>query len=90
MILPANHPQEAARQALLCQCGILDSAPEPLFDDLAALAARIAGVPIGLVSLVDADRQWFKAHVGLAATETPRKVAFCAHAILSADPILLV
>ena len=61
---------------------VLDSAPEAEFDALVKVASMVCGVPISLISLVDADRQWFKADVGLGAAQTPRDVAFCAHAIL--------
>ena len=73
---------EGRRIASLASYDILDSDPERAFDDLARLAARLLGAPIGLVSLVDAERQWFKARVGLDAAETPREDAFCAWAIL--------
>ena len=83
---PANdHPREQDRLTVLRRCGILDTAPEPDFDGIVHLAAAIAGVPIALVSLVDSHRQWFKARHGLDATETPRDVAFCSHAILDPD-----
>ena len=62
---------------------MLDSAPEREFDALVQAAALVCGVPVSLISLIDADRQWFKASVGLpGVTETPRDLAFCAHAIL--------
>ena len=78
--LPANETERLAR---LRELMVLDSAPEPLFDSLTRMASQVCGTPIGLVSLVDAERQWFKAQVGLpGASETPRDVAFCAHAIL--------
>ena len=81
--LPADEDQRLARLRAL---GVLDTPPEPLFDALARLAASIADAPIALVSLVDAERQWFKANVGLAgAGETPRELAFCAHAILGEE-----
>ncbi|MEQ9643214.1 MAG: diguanylate cyclase [Alphaproteobacteria bacterium] len=76
--LPSN---ESARLACLRDYRVLDTAPEEAFDRVTRLAAGILGVPISLVSLVDADRQWFKSRVGLDATETPRDFAFCAHAI---------
>jgi PAS domain S-box-containing protein len=76
---------EAARLAALRDLGILDSPPELAYDDLTALAAYICHTPIALVSLIDADRQWFKSRVGWTAQETPREVAFCAHAILEPD-----
>ncbi|MDB5218695.1 MAG: signal transduction histidine kinase [Myxococcaceae bacterium] len=68
---------------------ILDTPPEPAFDDLAALARTLCDVPIALVSLIDRDRQWFKSCFGLDIKETPRAVAFCAHAIQSVDPFLV-
>lgn len=63
---------------------LLDTPAEPFFDTLAQRAAEVCGVPIALVSLVDADRQWFKANVGLSGVaQTKRDVAFCAHAIMN-------
>jgi PAS domain S-box-containing protein len=76
--LPEN---EAARLESLHRYAILDTLPEQEFDDLSRLAALICGTPIALVSLVDENRQWFKAKVGIEDTETPRDIAFCAHAI---------
>ncbi|AFY29732.1 PAS domain-containing protein [Cyanobium gracile] len=65
---------------------VLDSEPEAEFDALVQIAASICGVPISLISLIDTDRQWFKANVGLPGVEqTPREHAFCAHAVLGAD-----
>ncbi|MGG5807887.1 sensor domain-containing diguanylate cyclase [Falsiroseomonas sp. CW058] len=77
-------PNEAERLAALRSYDILDTVCEDTFDDIARLAAQLTDCPIAVVSLVDAERQWFKAHVGLDARETPRDMAFCAHAIL--DP----
>ncbi len=76
---------EAARLEALERLGVLDTPPEERFDRLVRLAAASLGTPIALVSLIDARRQWFKARVGLDATETPREHAFCADAIVEAD-----
>jgi anti-sigma regulatory factor (Ser/Thr protein kinase) len=72
---------EAARLAALRQYRILDTEPERAFDDLALLASQICETPIALITIVDADRQWFKARTGLAERQTPRAVSFCTHAI---------
>ncbi len=80
---PAPLPtDEATRLRALRDLEILDTDPEPVFDDLTALAAQIVGAPVALVSLVDADRQWFKSRRGLQMQQTPRDWSFCAHAIL--------
>jgi two-component system, sensor histidine kinase and response regulator len=81
---------EAARLAALLRLEILDTDPEEAFDDLVRAAAHVCGVPISLVSLVDDRRQWFKARVGLDATQTPRDIAFCAHAIVGDAEIMEV
>jgi anti-sigma regulatory factor (Ser/Thr protein kinase) len=73
--------REAERLAALRRYKILDTEPEQRFDDLALLASQICGTPMALISLVDRDRQWFKARVGVDVVQTPRDVAFCAHAI---------
>jgi signal transduction histidine kinase/CheY-like chemotaxis protein/GAF domain-containing protein len=82
MILAPPHPAESDRMNVLRGLGILDTAPDPAFDDITRLAAELLDVPIALVSLVDADRQWFKSRRGSAMHETPRDHAFCAHAIV--------
>jgi EAL domain-containing protein (putative c-di-GMP-specific phosphodiesterase class I) len=80
---------ERARLLALHSYDILDTPEEDVFDEFARLAASIIGTPVALVSLVDGNRQWFKAKVGLTATETPRDVAFCAHAIGSVDVLVI-
>lgn len=60
---------------------ILDTDPEPAYDDLVVLAARIAGVPTSLVSLIDTERQWFKARIGMDVRSTGRDIAFCDHVV---------
>jgi signal transduction histidine kinase len=84
--LPAN---EEARLEALRDYDVLDTPPEQAFDDLARLASYICQTPVAMISLVDGDRQWFKAKVGTEMTETPRDVAFCAHAILQPDLFLV-
>ena len=84
--LPEN---EAARLETLHRYGILDTLPEQGFDDLSRLAAIICGTPIALVSLVDANRQWFKSRIGMEVSETSRDIAFCAHAILQPDVMVV-
>lgn len=76
--IPAN---ERERIASLHDYAILDTPMEDAFDDLAKIAAHVMGAPIALVSLVDADRQWFKARFGLDVTELPRQVSFCGHVV---------
>ena len=77
--IPADENERLRELAAL---ELLDSPPEPEFDELVELAARVCDTPIALLSLVDRDRQWFKARLGIDASETPREVSFCAHAIL--------
>jgi diguanylate cyclase len=87
MTQPARLPgNEADRLAALRRLEVLDSAPEPAFEALVRAASLVCGTPISLISLVDADRQWFKANIGLpGASETPRDIAFCAHAVLDSE-----
>jgi diguanylate cyclase (GGDEF)-like protein/PAS domain S-box-containing protein len=73
--------QEPDRLTALQRMELMDTAPEPEFDELVETAAAICEAPISLVTLLDDRRQWFKATVGLAIRETPREIAFCAHAI---------
>ncbi|MEY2427217.1 MAG: hypothetical protein QOJ40_102 [Verrucomicrobiota bacterium] len=72
---------EKKRLRVLWQYDILDSVPEEVFDDLTELAARICEAPIAMITLVDEDRQWFKAKLGVTVNETSRDISFCAHAI---------
>lgn len=80
-----THPNEDERILALRALNILDSLPESEFDELTFLASKICETPVALVSLVDCDRQWFKAKTGTSLNETGRDVAFCTHAILQSD-----
>ena len=84
--LPRNERQ---RIDALRRLSILDTPPEERFDRLTRLAQRLFDVPIALVSLVDTDRQWFKSCQGLGGRETSRETAFCAHAILAPEPLVV-
>ncbi|MBD2460389.1 response regulator [Oscillatoria sp. FACHB-1407] len=84
--LPKN---ELARLEALHQCRILDTASEPAFDDIARLAAYVCQTPIAVISLVDAERQWFKAKVGLTIAETDRSLSFCSYTILQSDVLVV-
>ena len=82
---PPNPPNEQQRLAVLHALQILDTPPEERFDRITRTAQRLFDLPIALVSLVDANRQWFKSCYGLPVSETPRDVSFCGHAILSEE-----
>ncbi|WP_404713961.1 PAS domain-containing protein [Sphingomonas sp. MMS24-J13] len=80
---------EQERLRILHDHGVLDTPPEESFDEIVRAAVDAFGVPIAAVSLVDRNRQWFKARVGLDVAETPRDVSFCAHAI-GGDGVMVV
>ena len=85
-MMPAN---ESERLSALRRCQQLDTASEIAFDDLVFLASRVCEAPMAAISLVDEHRQWFKSQVGLGVRQTPREVAFCAHAILQPDLLVV-
>lgn len=80
---------DANRIRALQRLDILDTPHEEVFDRITRIASEVFGVPISLVSLVDEDRQWFKSRFGLDATETPRNISFCGHAIHGDDPLIV-
>ena len=85
--LPAN---EEARLQSLASYDILDTLPEQAYDDILRLAAIICGTTMGFITMVDRDRQWFKATLGVDVRETPRNVSFCAHALSTPHKVLTV
>ncbi|MCW9008802.1 MAG: PAS domain-containing protein, partial [Marinobacter sp.] len=89
MKAPETPPEEFERQAALERTGLLDTAPEERFDRYTRMACKAFNVPIALVSLVDSNRQWFKSCQGLSASETPRNVSFCGHAILNSELLVI-
>lgn len=89
MVKPPVPSQEVRRLEALRQYNILDTPAEQSYDDITALAAFICDVPIALISLVGAHRQWFKSKVGLEVSETSRDVSFCAHAIATPDIMII-
>ena len=89
MIKPPIPSDESQRLKTLRDLRLLDTPPEERFDRVTRLAKQVFAAPIALVSLVDADRQWFKSRQGLDAAETPRDISFCGHAIVD-DEIMIV
>jgi two-component sensor histidine kinase len=80
-----RHPRHDERIAALRDYDILDTAKESDFDDIVELASQLCGTPISVVNLIDTERQWFKAEVGLGVRETPLDTSLCSHAILEMD-----
>lgn len=78
----ATHPHQARRLEALRSYDILDSTPDSDFDDIVQLASKICEVPISVINFIDAERQWFKAEVGLGVRETPLDTSICSHVIL--------
>jgi diguanylate cyclase (GGDEF)-like protein len=80
---------EPARLAALRRYDVLDTPPEAPFDKLTALVRSVLNVPICAVTLVDAERQWFKSQIGIDVVETPRDVSFCTHTIKQREPLII-
>jgi len=84
-MIPPKPANEKERLQTLWGYEILNTEPEAAFDALTALASYVRQTPVALISLVDADRQWFKSKTGVSIVETSRDIAFCASAILQSD-----
>lgn len=87
---PARPADEAGRLDRLRSLAQLDTPPDAELEAIVREAAAQFEAPIALVTLVDADRQWFRARCGLDTAETPRAVSFCGHAILEAEPLVVL
>ncbi|BDI28440.1 hypothetical protein CCAX7_004910 [Capsulimonas corticalis] len=86
LLIPDN---EAARLDWLLESQILDTPPDDVFDEVTHMAAELCGVPIAAISLIDAERQWFKSIVGYESQETSRAAAFCAQTILQPEMLIV-
>jgi len=89
MLRPKTPDNEGERIAALRHYQVLDSLPEQEFDNIVLMAAEICEMPIALISLVDQDRQWFKAQLGLTTKETCRDISFCGHTIHEKQPLIV-
>jgi len=89
MQAPSFPENENERMAALHSARILDTPHEELFDRITRLVAHTLDVPIALISLIDGERQWFKSKIGIDATETPRDVSFCGHALLGSEEFII-
>lgn len=90
MMLAPIPENEDERLVALHRLLLLDTPPEERFDRIVAFAAEEFDVPVALISLVDSDRQWFKAKIGLSICGTPRSTSFCGHAILEHELMVVL
>lgn len=89
VIKPGIPHNETERLEALYELDLLYSEPEEAYDEVAVLASQIAETPISLITLIDAEKQWFKSKVGTEGSETDREIAFCSHAILQEEPMIV-
>jgi diguanylate cyclase (GGDEF)-like protein len=88
-VLDAKLIDESARLAALRRYDVLDTPAEEPFEKITALVGAILKTPICTVTLVDAERQWFKSHPGIQVSETPRSISFCTHTITRREPLII-
>ena len=86
---PSTPADEDRRLAALAEFDVLDTEPEATFDELVAAAVAATDAPMSMITLVDRSRQWFKARIGLEATETSREVSFCGHVVADGSPLIV-
>lgn len=89
MRTPSIPDNEAERQQALDETELLNSGADPRFDRITRLCLDLFSVPIALVSLIDREQQYFKSRQGLDASETPRDISFCGHAIMGSEPLII-
>lgn len=80
-------PDESGRLAALHEASILDTMPEKAFDDIVAIASLVCGTPMAVIGLIDRDRQWYKAKIGVDTDQVARELSFCVHTILQDDVV---
>ncbi|WP_299390845.1 GAF domain-containing sensor histidine kinase [uncultured Gelidibacter sp.] len=90
MIIPKLPANELQRLEVLKEYRLLDTIPEGDYDNITKLISTICEVPISLITILDRDRNFFKAHYGVPFQESPRDISFCGHAILTEDPIFII
>ena len=90
MIAPKLPKNEKQRLKAVKEYKLLDTLPEEDFDNITNLVANICDVPISLITLIDADRNFLKSHYGIPFNESPRNISFCGHAILENSPIFII
>ena len=90
MIIPEMPSNEPQRLLAVSEYHLIDTLPEIDYDNITKLVSRICNVPISLITLLNQDRNFFKSHHGISFHETPRDISFCAHAIVSDEPIFII
>jgi len=83
------HPEEVARLEAVHRLDILDTPPDPRFDEITNEAVKRLNVPISTITIIDKDREWFKSCQGMPIKEGPREIAFCSYAMLAKDMFIV-